>query len=300
MRMPRKNWALRFSTLVVVTACFVVLASALVLTQNFRNVLTLWGEDVQMTVYLAQDLSEQGREFIENKIKTYPQVEKISFVTQEKALGDFRTQMASYAPDINQDEELLKLIPASLQVKVSSEASADEQMQTLQNLAAEIKPLEGVEEVSYGQDWIAKYAALITTIEMTLRLLGVIILGAALFVISNAIRASIASRKEEIVVMEMIGATPSMIRKPFLTEGAVLGFFSSAIAVAVCFGIYLGIKNILVEKLSFLQLSQHIEFLSLSVWILFVVGGSGLGALASYLCVRRINDGFAGSSQGSY
>jgi cell division transport system permease protein len=117
-------------------------------------------------------------------------------------------------------------------------------------------------------------------------------------VISNAIRASIASRKEEIVVMEMIGATPSMIRKPFLAEGAILGFVSSLIAVIVCFGIYLGVKNVLIEKLSFLQLSQHVQFLNISVWVVFVVVGTGLGALASYLCVRRINDGFAGSRAG--
>lgn len=299
MKPPRKNWALRFSTLVVVTACFVVLGGALVLAQNFRNILTLWGEDVQMTVYLAQDISEQGREFIENKIKSAEGVEKVSFVNQEKALGEFRSQMASYAPDISQDEDLLKLIPASLQVKVASATSAEEQMRTLQNLAAQVRPLEGVEEVSYGQDWIAKYTALITTIETTLRFLGLIILGAALFVISNAIRASIASRKEEIVVFEMIGATPAMIRKPFLTEGAILGFTSSLIATAICLAIYLGVKNLLLEKLSFLQLSQHIQFLSPFAWIAFIIVGTGLGALASYLCVRRINDGFAGS-QGRY
>lgn len=297
MKNPRKNWALRFSTLVVVTACFVVISGAMVLTQNFRNILTLWGEDVQMTVYLAQDLSDQGRQFIEDKIKSSANVEKISFIDQEKALGDFRTQMASYAPDISQDEELLKLIPASFQVKLADTA-AEDQMTMLQNLASQVRPLEGVEEVSYGQDWIAKYAALISTVETTLRFLGIIILGAALFVISNAIRASIASRKEEIVVLEMIGATPAMIRKPFLVEGAVLGLTSSLFAVGLCFAIYLAVKNVLVEKLSFLQLSQHIQFLNPLAWVLFIIVGTGLGALASYLCVRRINDGFAGSQAG--
>lgn len=301
MRPPTKNWALKFSTLVVVTACFVVLAGTLLLSKNFRNILTLWGEDVQMNVYLAQDISESGRTFIENKIKENPNVEKIILVTQEQALNDFRSQMASYAPDINQDEELLRLIPASFQVKLASSVGAEQQMQSLKELAAVVRPLEGVEDVSYGQEWIAKYAALISTIEMTLSILGVIILGAVLFVISNAIRASVSSRKEEIVVMEMIGATQAMIRKPFLIEGAVLGFFSSTLGIALCFGVYVGIKTLLVEKLNFMQLNQHIQFLSFGAWILFVFGASVLGALASYLCVRRINDGFAGrGQQGSY
>ncbi|KYG68830.1 hypothetical protein AZI87_06265 [Bdellovibrio bacteriovorus] len=295
MRSPQKNWALKISTLIVVTACFAVMGSGLLISQNFRNILTLWGEDVQMTVYLSQDLSDQGRQFIENKLKETGKVGAIHLVNQEKALNDFRAQMASYAPDISQDEELLKLIPASLQVSLAPNVSTSDQMQVLKSLAAEVKGLEGVDEVSYGQDWVEKYASLVTTIETTLSLLGFVILAAALFVISNAIRASIQSRKDEIVVLEMIGATAGMIRKPFMVEGAILGFSSSIFGLVFCLLLYTGLKGFLVTKLSFLQLGEHIHFISYPALFLFVVGGTFLGALASYLCVRRLNDGYAGS-----
>lgn len=297
MRPPQKNWALKVSTLVVVTACFVVMGSALLIAQNFKNILTLWGEDVQMTVYLSQDLSEKGREFIENKIKESGSVGEIHYVTQEKALGDFRTQLASYAPDLTQDEELLKLIPSSFQVRLAADVPTSKQMEVLQSLAGEVKGLEGVDEVSYGQDWVEKYAALVSALEMTLRLLGIVIVAAALFVISNAIRASVQSRKDEIVVLEMIGATTSMIRKPFLIEGATLGLSSSALAILLCFVIFIGIKNLLVDKLSFLRLGEHLQFISPGLIGVFIVGGVALGSLASYLCVRRLNDGFSGSQR---
>ncbi|AHZ85812.1 permease-like cell division protein FtsX [Bdellovibrio bacteriovorus] len=295
MRPHHKNWALKVSTLVVVTACFVVMGAALLVSQNFRNILTLWGEDVQMTVYLSQDLSEKGRQDIESKIKENENVAAVKFVTQEQALGDFRTQMASYAPDITQDEELLRLIPASLLVQLKSNVAAAEQTAVLQNMAGKLRQLEGVDEVSYGQDWVEKYAALVNAIELTLRALCVVILMASLFVMSNAIRASVAARKDEIVVLEMIGATPSMIRKPFLVEGAVLGVVSSVLSLGLCFAVYIGIKNLLTTKLSFLQLGEHIQFLGPLLLVTFVVAGTGLGALGSYLCVRRMNDGFAGS-----
>lgn len=295
MRPPRKNWALKLSTLVVVTACFVVMGAALLISQNFRNILTLWGEDVQMTVYLAQDLSDSGRESIQARLKENDEVGAVKFISQEKALGDFRLQMASYAPDISQDEELLRLIPASFQVQLSSSVATADQMPVLQKLAEQVKGLQGVEEVSYGQDWVEKYAALVSAIEITLRALCLVILLASLFVMSNAIRASIQSRKDEIVVLEMIGATPSMIRKPFLIEGAFLGVLSSLMAMVLCFVVYVGIKNLLTTKLSFLQLGQHIEFLGPIVLVAFVCVGTALGAFGSYLCVRSINDGFAGS-----
>lgn len=281
--------------MVVVTACFVVMGAALLISQNFRNILTLWGEDVQMTVYLAQDLSDSGRENIQARLKENDEVGAVKFISQEKALGDFRLQMASYAPDISQDEELLRLIPASFQVQLSSSVATADQMPVLQKLAEQVKGLQGVEEVSYGQDWVEKYAALVSAIEITLRALCLVILLASLFVMSNAIRASIQSRKDEIVVLEMIGATPSMIRKPFLIEGAFLGVLSSLMAMVLCFVVYVGIKNLLTTKLSFLQLGQHIEFLGPIVLVAFVCVGTALGAFGSYLCVRSINDGFAGS-----
>jgi len=295
MRNPTKNWALKISTLVVATACFAVMSASLLLAQNFKNLLTLWGEDVQMTVYLSQDISDKGRQDIEEKLKASGKVGDIRLITQQIALTDFRAQLASYAPDLSQDEELLKLIPASLQVRLASDISAADQTKELQALAAQIRPLQGVDEVSYGQDWVEKYSALVSVLETTMRLLGIVIVAAALFVISNAIRASVQSRKEEIIVLEMIGATYSMIRKPFLVEGAVLGAVSSALALVICFVLYTGIKGLLVSKLSFLQLGEHLQFLSPAFLILFVIGGAALGAFGSYLCIRRINDGYAGS-----
>lgn len=297
MKPPQKNLALKISTLVVVTACFVVMGAGLLISQNFKNILTMWGENVQMTVYLSQDLSSQGREDLEKFLKNTGKVGQISYVTQEKALSEFRTQLASYAPDISQDDELLKLIPGSLQVGLASTVATQDQMQVMQTLAADLKKKEGVDEVSYGQDWIEKYGALVAAVEITMQLLGVVILAASLFVMSNAIRASVQSRRDEIVVLEMIGATNSMIRKPFLREGALLGVISSALAMGCCFGTYVLVKNLLVTKLSFLQLGQHLTFISPVAIAIVILGGTALGALGSYLCVRRINDGWAASQR---
>lgn len=295
MRPRPSQIALKISTLVVVTACFVVMGAALLISQNFKNILTLWGEDMQMTVYLDPDISSVGREGIEKKLKNSGKVSTIKFINQESALTDFRMQLASYAPDITKDEELMRLIPASLQVSLSKDIQPAEQSQVLQQLALMVKELEGVDDVSYGQEWIAKYSAFVGVVEKTLNLLGIVILMAALFVISNVVRASIHNRKEEIVVLEMIGATSAMIRKPFLIDGAFLGFTSAVLAVLICLGVFHGLKNLIIERLSFVQLGEHLSFLNPLMVILFIIGGALLGALASYLCVRRINDGFAGA-----
>lgn len=295
MRPAAKNLALRLSTVIVATACFAVISTGLVLSKNFRKMITLWGESVQLTVYLSQDISASGTDNIQKILKSSAQVESVKYITQEKALGDFRTQLASYAPDLTQDDELLQLIPASLEVSLKSSVPAAEHLGVLKSLAAKVKNLEGVDEVSYGQEWVSKYSALVSAFEIVLNLLGLVILAASVFVMSNAIRASVSSRKDEIVVLEMIGATQSMVRKPFITEGAVLGAMSSAMAVVLSFLLYTLMKNVLQGRLSFLQLSEHMTFLSLVGVLGFVLCGTLLGAFGSYLCVRRVNDGWAGS-----
>ncbi len=297
MRAPQKNWALKVSTLIVVTACFAVMASTLLISQNFRHLLTLWGEDVQMTVYLKEDLPEESRQGIIQKLEETGKVGKVRFINQEEALSDFRNQLASYAPDVSRDEELLKLIPSSLQFPLSDNISTEAQMGTLQSLSDMLIQMDGVDDVSFGQDWIEKYGAVVRTIETTLSVLCLIILAATLFVMSNAIRASVASRKEEIVVLEMIGATPIMIRKPFMLEGATLGGSSAVLALILSFTLYVGIKNLLLNRLSFMQIGEHFQFLGPVIAVAFILIGTGLGAFGSYLCVRRINDGFAGSQR---
>jgi cell division transport system permease protein len=290
-----KNLALKISTLVVVSACFIVMLATFVVAQNFKNLLTLWGEDVQLTVYLEPEISIEDEKTIEDFLKSTGKVSSIEFISQERALLDFKVRMASYAPDIAQDQELLRLVPASLLVRLSGQIPTDQQMATVKQLAESVKDQEGVDEVSYGQEWIEKYSALVTTIEIIFRFLGLVIVGAAIFVISNAIRASVHNRKEEIGIMEMIGATTLMIRKPFLLEGALLGFNASILAVGSCFFAFLRIRSLILDKLNFLQLGTHLQFMTVGTVMIFIVAGALMGALASYLCVRKINDGYSGA-----
>jgi cell division transport system permease protein len=292
-----KNLALKFSTLIVVTACFVVMATSLMISKNFRNILTHWGEDVQLTVYLSSDISAQGRDELEKFFKGHKDIGDFTLVTQDKALSDFRAQLASYAPDISKDEELLKMIPSSYQVKLKTEIATDAQSQILQSIASELKGRSGIDDVSYGQDWVEKYSAFVSAINLALNLVGIIVLCASIFVMSNAIRASVQVHRDEIVVLEMIGATAAMIRKPFLKEGASLGFISSSLAIGIAFGMYTVGKSIVNTRLSFLRIGEQMSFISPWTIAAVIIGGTVLGALGSYLCVKRINDGYAAASQ---
>lgn len=289
----RRNWTLQFSTLVVVTACYSVVSLSILMSQNMQKILTVWGEDLQMTVYLAEESTPPEIEALQKRLETNRNVGKVNFVSKEKALQEFRGQMASYAPDILNENDLLTLIPASFQVSLGGTMAAFNHLRVLDDLAIELRSEKAVAEVSYGQDWVKKYSQFLFYFQRACQALGVVILCAALFVLSNVIRASVQARHQEIEVLELIGATPGMIRRPFLLEGAVIGFLSSGFAVVMSYFFFGVILRLFENELGFLQLAQHLHFLKPTMIIAFCGVGTALGAIGSYLCVRQINDGWA-------
>lgn len=293
----RKKIMLRFSTFLVLTASFAVVSGMILVGENLQKILTLWGESLQMTVYLSENISSENATEIETSLKNNSQVDQIKFVTKEAALGQFQEQMASYAPDLLKDQDLLQFIPSSFQFSMNQKMTPGEQLQAMSFLADQLKKKQGVDEVSYGQDWVQSYSQVTRALKTAGLVFGLVILFSALFVISNCIRSSIYQRKEEIEVLELIGATARYIRRPFLIEGVVLCGVSVIAGVSLCFGLYLVVQQSLKSELALLQIANHIQFISPSVLISFAMGSLVVGYVAALICLRSLNDGWAASQK---
>ncbi len=290
-----KKVALRFSTLLILTASFAVITGVLLVGHNLQRVLTLWGESLQMTVYLTENTSPQVTEQIATTLKENQQLDKIQYVSNETALSQFREQMASYAPDLLSDSELLKSIPASFQFSLSKEISPEEQLPAMQQIASSLKTLPGVDEVSFGQEWVKKYSQISAAINWAGLTFASVIIISAIFVISNCIRSAIFQRREEIEVLELIGATPSYIRRPFLKEGIALCLSSCVLGVLIAFGLFQASLGAMKDEISLLQLASHLEFLRPTTVLSLLGGAVAVGWLATIVCLRSLNDGWAAS-----
>jgi cell division transport system permease protein len=292
-----KRMALRFSTALILTASFTVISGVLLLGQNLQRVLTLWGESLQMTVYLSENTSKESAQQIETSLKNNDKLDKVQFVSNEAALSQFQEQMASYAPDLLGDSELLKVIPSSFQFSLSSKVAPQDQLTTMQEVATSLKLQSGVDDVSYGQDWVKSYTQVAAAINWAGIVFGLVIIGSAIFVISNCIRSAVHQRREEIEVLELIGATANYIRKPFLREGLLLCGLSSVCGILIALALFEVSQNSLKTQLSFLQLAQHIQFLRVDTIFALVVGALLLGWIATIVCLRSLNDGWAASQK---
>jgi cell division transport system permease protein len=289
---------LKGATTLILAACFTILLTGVTVGVNLQRVLTLWGEDVQITAYLSPELEGDGREALIQSLQTDQRVGRVEHVDRDRAMEDFRSQMASYAPDLMADDDLLSLIPASLMISLSTAVPVAEQLGAMKAIAQELGQRPGVDDVRYGQEWVRQYSAFVAGIQFTLGAIGLILFVAAAFIISNAIRASVETRRSEIEILELIGARQWMIRKPHVIEGAVMGAAAGLVAVILAAMFYRAFEWALVHELKYLRLAEHLSFLGPFQIVTAILGGAGLGALASYLCVRSINSGWAAARRG--
>jgi cell division transport system permease protein len=292
-----KSWqhhfSLQIATLLVLVACFTVVSGLITMSHNLYRILTLWGESMQVSVYFDESAAEQNVASVQKFLDDSNLVSKPKFVSKNEALSIFQEQMASYAPDIMKDKDLNKFIPASIQFGVSKSVSPSEQLGVMQSLANSLKGMPGVEDVSYGQEWVKSYSTLTNMLTWGGTVFIGIIAISAVFVMANSIHSSITQRKSEIEVLELIGATQNYIRTPFIWEGALLGGFSSLFALVLSFVGYTAAKTYLQSEISFLQLSAQVQFISPAMIAGLLAFGACAGAISAWVCVRKINDGWA-------
>jgi cell division transport system permease protein len=297
LRCFRRSWVhhtgMQLATLSVLTATLAVTGFVLMLGMNLNRVLVSLGENVQVSAYLLDGTSSQRVSELESEIKKIPGVEGIKFISRENATENFKGQIASYAPDLLSDADFANPFPASFRISFNGAIKGADDLKTLDKLAARIGALQGVEDVSYGESWVRNYASFVSTIAAGGAALLIVLLIGGLFVIGNSVRASIATRREEIEILELIGATANMIRRPYIVEGGLMGGAAALFALILNFAFHLWQMNLLSSSVALGRLAGQFSFIGFGFCVSFILGGATLGASGAFLTIRNINTGWS-------
>jgi cell division transport system permease protein len=288
----RSHVSLVTATLVTLTFTYSLITFMYLVSVNFEKILTLWGETMQMAIYLEEDAKEEVVQGVRNKLESEVAIGAIEFISSKDATANFREQMKSYAPDLARDKELEKFMPSSFQISLASNIPIENHLQHLQDLAKKAGKWVGVEDVSYGQEWVKNFTSVISAFKSVGVFFILVFLLSSLFVTSTAIKSFVNRRRDEISVLELVGASAWAIRKPFIIEGMVFGLVSSILGIALT---YLGhhlLVDYINDHLGFLQLTQSVTFLSIDEALILVSTGAFFGGISAFLCIRRLNSGW--------
>ena len=271
------------STLAVVTIgiALSMLGGFLYVSANFSALVARWSQEIQLNVYLDDDIQEADLEALRGELGSDPAVERVEHVSKQEALERFR----AYFTDLRDLPEVLgsNPLPSSLEVRL---AEGKREPEDIARLAAAIQDLPGVEEVQYDTAWVDRLHAMVRLASVAGYVVGGILLLAATFTTSSVIRLALYSRRDEVDILHLVGATRSFIQGPFLVEGLLQGLLGGLLAVAVLGAVHLSVHAAPESAGALVQIATERFLGAGAVAGLLLVGGT-MGLTGSFLAVRK-------------
>ncbi len=277
LRVNRGNVLIGIVTTAFTLVCFGVFV---LLYLNLKNVTGTLQSDIEVIVYLEPGASEQVVSLIQNRLETEPAVETLTLVSREQALQEFAEQFPEES--LLLDEMDSNPLPASVVVNLSPRFLDTE---SLSAFAERVKQLSGVTHVAYSQDWIDTLTVVVSYFELGAAVIGMILAMATVTIIANTIRLSLQTRKEEIEILRLIGATGVFIAIPYVIEGTILGAMGGGLSLALLKGVFEFLRLELSASGWFVGAEHVLPIFPGQVSVLLVMTGMLLGCGSSILSV---------------
>ena len=255
-----------------------ILGLFLIVFFNLNGLLTSWNQQVQLVIYLGDDISRSQKSDLEDLFKLNSKVQSTEEVSKEKAWQEFKLkQMDRAGVDLDLG---FNPLPASFRIRFTV---SDNRSLHIREFAEQIRGEPGVESVEFGEKWIGRFEKFMLICRVFLLGVGILLSLGLILIISNTIRLSIYSRQDEIELMLLIGATPRFVKIPFLLEGMLQGLSGSLISLGLMGTIYIYMKNEFQPSIESIARGMEFQFIS-QPFLLILVGLSVLiGFIASYI-----------------
>jgi len=265
----RSNLALHAVSVAIISLAFLILGVFLLVATNLGKVIEHWGESIQISAYLKDNLDPGQRESLYRQLMTFKEIKSAEFVSKEQALRRFKSMLRGEADLLEGLPE--NPLPASFEIHLAPGFRSLEQVEAV---AAKAAKFPQIKEVEYGREWLKNFTSLLHLVKLAGSVVGVLIFAAALFIISNTIKLTVYSRRDEIGIMKLVGASDFSIRIPFLVEGIAAGTVAAGIAIFLLWLLFL----LLIRQLG---LPDFVSFLPASFSVGLLLAGAGLGIFGS-------------------
>ena len=211
---------------VAVIAIALALPTALYLTvENIQRLGSNFESSAQITVYVQNGAKPEAIKKLQDKLENLPAVDSVSYISAEQALLEFKA-LSGFGSALRYLED--NPLPAVFLVQPIVSEPID--LAQTNNLIASIADLPGVEDVQIDMQWLQRLHSLTEVGHKVVLALGATLGLGVLLVIGNTIRLAIQSRRDEIIVVKLVGGTNAYVRRPFLYNGVLLGLFGALAA----------------------------------------------------------------------
>ncbi len=231
-----RNFSLSLASISCITITLIIVAVSILITFNVQNFTREMEKDLTIVVFLEGDTTEEEVKTIKEKLETMSNVESLTYqskaaVKEEMSKENeiFNEVMSSWSDENNPLKD-------TFQVKVKV-------VERISNTAKKIERLDKVSSVKYGEGMVDNLIEAFEAAKKVSYGMVIALILVTVFLIINTIKLTIFSRKREISIMRLVGASNFTIKTPFIIEGMILGILGAIIPILiVCFG-YIALYN---------------------------------------------------------
>ncbi|MBI4872939.1 MAG: ABC transporter permease [Candidatus Riflebacteria bacterium] len=271
----RQAFVMNLATLSTVVITLFILGSFLLFMRNMNENLKALRSQLQLTVYIKQDLTDVQKRELTRKFESDASIVNYEFISRAKALASVKEWMGWSDFELRENP-----LPESFDLRLQDGIDFDA-------FVARARQWPGVADLSVGEREVGALLKLVD-LARSVGLILVLVLGtASLMIIANTIKLTVYARRTEISIMKLVGATNWFIRTPFLIEGFLQGFFGALIALTILLVGYPVLVARLQSIAPFLKLVASSAELFRLAWQLMTMGVL-LGVLGSLISLRRI------------
>ncbi len=270
------------SVLTIAVSLF-LLAGFLLILQNVGGLLTEAGSTLFVTAYIQDEAKPTDVSAFVRKLENSEKVHSAIFVSKEKALELFREDMGTRSGFLEGLEERNPL-PASVDITLKPD---DVSGSSVESLLEGLRAHSVVEELVYGSEWVERMEGIVKVFRAFGLISLLVALGIIMFLISNTIKLVIYARRDEIGIMQLVGASDSFVRIPFIIGGLLQGLVGSLFGI-ILLRIGFWLVNLEVRNSTVFGVALP-ELAFLSFWTVFALTVIGLlvGAFGSFFALRK-------------
>ena len=275
----KDNGFLSAVTIITIALSILIVSAFALFFTNANNVMNYWGKGVKIMAYLKPGISQKNLPDIKRKIQGTYGIQDVNFISKEEAFKRLKEQMkrqSSILMNLNENP-----LPDAFEISIIESSQHGEKVE---EIATKIESLPSIEEVEYGQKWLEQFTNIFDLFRLAGYAMGGIFFMAAVFIVANTIRLVIYTRREEIEIMRLVGASEKFIRGPFYIESIIQGTLGGIIGIAVLF---ITFKLIASNVDSFKHGLLNISFLSPEFYFGIILGSMFVGWLGCYISLKQ-------------
>lgn len=276
-----RNFSLSLASITCITITLIIIASALLLSENVKNFTNEIEKDVTIVAFLDSDVKDDTRENFETSLKKNLNVETFDYKSKDEVKDEMAKENKTFSSVLSEWDDASNPLKDTYTIKVRD-------VKSIGKTAKEIEGTDGVNSVQYGEGLVEKLVGVFDAIEKITYVAALALIIVTVFLIINTIKLTIFSRKREIGIMRLVGASNSRIKLPFVIEGIILGMIGSVIPILVVVFGYTGLYDYFGGVLfsPVIKLVSPTPFVVNTSLIILVIG-MVVGMIGSARAVRR-------------